>query len=108
MPGGGVELGEKIADCLIREFQEEAHVTIAVGEFLAVHEAIHLPLHAVELFYQVKLLQGEAFLGHDPETTVQSMVALAWFTPEEVMELPAEACHPLVRNRAFLSQSNNS
>ena len=31
-PGGGLELGEGIEECLIREFQEELGVTVEVGE----------------------------------------------------------------------------
>lgn len=31
-PGGGLELGEGIEDCLIREFKEELGIEIAVGD----------------------------------------------------------------------------
>ncbi|RFC53383.1 NUDIX domain-containing protein [Brumimicrobium aurantiacum] len=33
-PGGGLELGEGIKDCLIREFDEELNLKIEVGELL--------------------------------------------------------------------------
>ncbi|MCG8576009.1 MAG: NUDIX hydrolase [Flavobacteriales bacterium] len=37
-PGGGVEKGEGIADCLIREFYEELDIIIQVDEFYYTNE----------------------------------------------------------------------
>lgn len=44
-PGGGLEMGEGLADCLIREFQEELNLMIEVSE----------------LFYTNDFLQVSAF-----------------------------------------------
>ena len=37
-PGGGLEKGEGIEDCLIREFDEELKIIIEVEEFFYVNE----------------------------------------------------------------------
>ena len=65
-PGGGVEFGEEAEYALKREFFEECHSEIAVGGFLFACEFVRPPLHALELFFEVKLLASPR-LGHDPE-----------------------------------------
>lgn len=37
-PGGGLEMGEGLADCLVREFAEELQIKIEVGELFYVNE----------------------------------------------------------------------
>jgi len=58
-PGGGLEFGEGIADCLIREFEEETGNTIKVGELFYVNEDFVPPLfnkreQIVCIYYFVK------------------------------------------------------
>jgi len=67
-PGGGVEYGEAIHDTLKREFLEETALDIEIGKFLFFHEYINLPLHAIELFFEVRRVKGELSKGKEPET----------------------------------------
>ena len=62
-PGGGLQFGETIEDCLKREFLEETNTIISVGKFLKINEFVKPPLHAIELFYEVKILSGEMKVG---------------------------------------------
>src|SRR5688572_17010203 len=57
-PGGGLEFGEEAADALKREFKEEANLDIDVGSYLFGCEFIRQPLHAIELFFDVKAVGG--------------------------------------------------
>ena len=41
-PGGGLELGEGIKDCLIREFKEELDIRIELGEFFYVNDFLQV------------------------------------------------------------------
>jgi 8-oxo-dGTP diphosphatase len=66
-PGGGISFGERAEDCLSREFKEETGLTINVGQFLFACEFIRPPLHAIELFFEVSVLEGELKIGIDPE-----------------------------------------
>ena len=66
-PGGGIEPGEAAEVTLKREFREETGLQIEVGEFLFVNEFIQPPLHAVELFFRVDILDGALIQGTDPE-----------------------------------------
>jgi len=88
-PGGGLQFGETIEDCLKREFQEETNTEISVGKFLTINEFINPPLHAIELFYEVKIMSGVAKKGIDPEMEEQIISDLRWFDLEETKGLSA-------------------
>jgi 8-oxo-dGTP pyrophosphatase MutT (NUDIX family) len=66
-PGGGIEFGEAMPEALKREFQEETGLEIKVGKLLFINEFIHLPIHAVELFFEVYQIGGRLQKGFDPE-----------------------------------------
>lgn len=66
-PGGGVDFGESVYDALKREFEEETGLSVGIGEMLFVHEYLDPPLHAIELFFRVTLLEGNLSIGIDPE-----------------------------------------
>ncbi|MEA5459912.1 NUDIX hydrolase [Arcicella sp. LKC2W] len=85
-PGGGLQFGETIVDCLKREFLEETNTIISVGNFLKINEFIKPPLHAIELFYEVKIESGEIQIGFDPEMEKQIIKDVKWLSFEEVLQ----------------------
>src|SRR5688500_10579940 len=58
-PGGGVDFGESIKDCLVREFREETGFIVKPGRFLYLYEFIEKQMHAIEIFFEVSILDGE-------------------------------------------------
>ena len=63
-PGGGLEFGEGIADCLIREFKEELNVMIIVKSLFYINEAYQVSSfnekeQLLSVYYQVSLEEGE-------------------------------------------------
>lgn len=58
-PGGGLEAGEGIADCLQREFWEETGLTLESWQFFYVNEnyvpsAFHQNTQVISFYYEVK------------------------------------------------------
>ena len=88
LPGGGVDHGESPEESLVREIEEESGLTVELGAFLDVLSDVRtLPdgtsLHTVRLVYQVDSWRGRLRPEHDGTTD-----AVAWFTPEQVRQLP--------------------
>jgi 8-oxo-dGTP diphosphatase len=79
-PGGGVELGEQIDQCLVREFHEETGLAIEPKEFLFATEFISLPLHAIEFFFRVEKTGGTLKRGSDPEmkNQIRDVQFISW------------------------------
>jgi 8-oxo-dGTP diphosphatase len=88
LPGGGVQHGESPPESLQREIAEESGLTIVTGPFLDVLSDVRtLPdgtsLHTVRLIYEVASWHGSLRPEVDGTTD-----AVAWFTLDEVRELP--------------------
>jgi 8-oxo-dGTP diphosphatase len=66
-PGGGIGADETAHEALVREFKEETNLTISVKDFLFVAEFYKAPLHAIELFFALDIVEGTLKTGIDPE-----------------------------------------
>jgi 8-oxo-dGTP diphosphatase len=97
-PGGGIELGETAAQAVVREFREETNLEIAVGNFLFACEYLHEPLHAIELFFEVKRTGGTALTGIDPENPELPVIdAVRWIPLWELGNWRPEEIHGVFR-----------
>ena len=59
-PGGGMEFGQSVRDNLKREFREETGLTTEIIRYLFINEFLKPPLHAIEIFLEVKRDRGHA------------------------------------------------
>ena len=102
-PGGGLQFGEAIEDCLKREFLEETNTVISVGKFLKIREFIKPPLHAIELYYEVKIESGVVKKGFDTEMKEQIIKDIQWLSFEEVLFKGEEKYSPFLEELYFKS-----
>ncbi len=73
-PGGGMKFGMSAEENLKREFMEETGLEIMITRFLFVHEFLEPPLHAVELFFEVRQTGGTLIRGIDPEMNANEQI----------------------------------
>ena len=93
-PGGGVEFGESLEECLTREFLEETGLSVKVNQFCFTCEYISPPLHGIELYFHVEILGGNLITGYDPEMNENQIIKEVRFMPlREIDELNKEARH---------------
>ncbi|WP_207430025.1 NUDIX domain-containing protein [Sabulibacter ruber] len=97
-PGGGLNYGETVKACLKREFVEETGLEVEVGRFLYMNEFLRPPLHALELFFEVKLVNGTLALGSDPELErhAQLLEEVKFMSIRELFKLKREELHPIL------------
>jgi 8-oxo-dGTP diphosphatase len=97
-PGGGLSYGEKVKDGLKREFLEETGLEVEVGRFLYLNEFLRPPLHALELFFEVKLVQGTLSLGSDPEHEAheQLLKEVKFLSIRDIFQLKRDELHPIL------------
>jgi ADP-ribose pyrophosphatase YjhB (NUDIX family) len=98
-PGGGINAGEKVLDCIIREVDEEVNLRVLSCEFYCSNEYISNSLHAVELFFESKVADYNAQLGFDPEVSAdnQFMIEIKWMSKEAVCKLDESLIHPVIK-----------
>lgn len=87
LPGGSVELGERVEEALIREVREETGLEVAVSRFLGYADGIQhdsagqVQYHHVMLYFEVRPVGGQLRAGDDAAEA-------AWIAPAEVERLP--------------------
>ena len=86
VPGGVLELGEKLRDATAREALEETGLTVEVGEVLYVFDSIfpdcdgRTHYHFVLIDFRCRVISGEAVAGSD-------VSAVKWVTLAELGDL---------------------
>ena len=108
-PGGGIQFGETATEALVREYAEETGLEIVVQNLLFVHEFMQPPLHALELFFEVKIKGGVARVGSDPEMSAGTQIIqeLRWMRFEEIKKYPPNEVHALFKGCESLADIKN-
>lgn len=112
-PGGGVGYGEPVRAAAGREILEETGLLAGIGRFMFLREFLKQPLHAVELYFEAFVSDGEDCVkGNDPElgTTGQLIEAVRFMTIGEIRDLPAQCVDPVfhaVSSAGYLLDERN-
>ncbi len=88
VPGGHIELGERMEDALRREVKEETNLDIYDIEFVCFQEFLHderfwKPSHFIFFDYACRTEGTDVRLNDEAEEYV-------WVTPQEALTLPVE------------------
>jgi 8-oxo-dGTP diphosphatase len=110
-PGGGIDFGELAEHALIREFKEEVSIDIEPLGFRFACEFVKLPLHALELFFEVRVTGGKIKAGFDPETNpeIQLIKSARYMDFTSLMALKEDERHGIfkfVKNAAEMKNLN--
>jgi 8-oxo-dGTP diphosphatase len=97
--GGGMLFGESAEEALKREFREETGLNIEIKKFLFVHEFLEEPLHAIEIFFEVKKISGHLILGKDPEMKNESQIIqeVKYTSFENIKRMDQDIMHNIFR-----------
>lgn len=93
-PGGGLEFGEGIRDCLIREFKEELDLNIDVTEHFYttdfyVASSFDTNSQVISIYYMVKALEAHQFKTSDSPHNYEikeGAQSLRWIALEKLKE----------------------
>lgn len=108
-PGGGIELNETAYQTLEREFMEETNLKIKPGNLLFVSEFHNHPLHAIELFFEVSLVEGTLKMGTDPEINSKEQIItdVQFLSNEEIKGIAPQHLHGIFKYVSELAQIND-
>jgi len=71
LPGGAVEFGETIEQCLVREVHEETGLEVALDRLLYVCDRIEPGIHVIHVTFAVRRISGSLRMGAEPEPHAQ-------------------------------------
>lgn len=108
-PGGGMEFGQSAEENLKREFLEETGLNIEVEKFLIVYEYLSPPLHAIELIFKVKRIDGTLIIGSDPELgdDAQIIKNVKFMPFKEILKIERDNIHKIFYNVQDISIIDN-
>lgn len=99
-PGGGMEFGTTAEDNLRREFLEETGLEVQIVRYLFLHEFLKPPLHAIELFFEVKRTGGKLIKGKDPEMKNEQQLIdrVEFINIEKLKDFSSLQMHQMLQN----------
>lgn len=76
LPGGTLETGETLGECVIRETKEETGLDVVVGKLLYVCDRIDDDQHVVHVTFAVRRVGGSLGVGAEPESVANPITGV--------------------------------
>ena len=88
LPGGGLELGEGVYECAIREVKEETNLIVSIEKILYLKDLCTETDHALEIVLLGKIIEGEVKKGFDPEAKGKNVLKeVKWTSLKELSKI---------------------
>ena len=84
LPGGKLEFGETIEQCMIREMKEETGLDIVVKELLYITDRLHQSDHIVHIMLLVERIGGQLRSDKELEKETEKITELAMVPVDEL------------------------
>jgi len=86
LPGGTVQRGETLQECLLREVKEETSLEVEVERLLYVCDRIEPDVHVVHITFAVRRAGGELRVGAEPEATAYPIHSVRMVALEDLCD----------------------
>lgn len=87
LPGGGLEQGETMEECIVREMKEETGLEVSVGDLLYLCDNLRNGEHIVHITFLVTRTGGMLGTGNGPEFTSGKIRSVRFVPLGELVEL---------------------
>lgn len=76
LPGGTLEFGETLEECIIREMSEETGLKVEIEKLLYICDRIENENQVVHITFKLKRVGGSLKLGYEPEPNANPITDL--------------------------------
>ncbi|MDD2584921.1 MAG: NUDIX domain-containing protein [Bacteroidales bacterium] len=88
LPGGGLELGEGIMECAVREVKEETHLDVDIEKIVYMKDLLTSDSHSLEVICLGRITGGTLDVGCDPEGSEEYLLQdVIWLEIDKLKDL---------------------